>query len=568
MRPLLLLSRQGGAGKTFLAANLLPLLKGARALETSGDELGLHQGKESPEFSPAALDASSEGRAFTLGAKKDAPDWSAGEGWLIIDGVETSRPGWEAWLEAAGGALLCERGDLAGIRRMQALLKDLEAGHFKKSTVQIAFSPVYASQPLPDFEGIQVHALPEFPKAVERLAQGLVPSAADPFSPFGKSIRQLAEAVQSLPAQGSAKGAPAAASTAEPGMEDALKRLLPLLKSELNLEQFEAADLSSQQFRARWEPKVRSLIASLLSRESGLPASREFRADLENKLVLLVLGLGPLEPLLQDPDISEIMVNRADQIFVERKGKLTLSEVKFWDDAQLQQVIERIVAPLGRRIDESSPKVDARLPDGSRVNAIIPPLALKGPCLTIRKFPSYRLSAQDLVKYGSLTDESAIFLREAVERRMNIVVSGGTGSGKTTLLNVLSSFIPEDERIVTVEDSAELKLQQEHVVSLESRPKNLEGKGEVSIRDLVVNCLRMRPDRIVVGECRGGEALDMLQAMNTGHTVCPIHYLPIQAGPALQGQTAIKPLRNPRKSLLHRNGYLQAPRHKPRPFLV
>jgi pilus assembly protein CpaF len=241
------------------------------------------------------------------------------------------------------------------------------------------------------------------------------------------------------------------------------------------------------------------------------------RERLIKEVIDEALGLGPLEDLLADEDISEVMVNRFDQIYIERKGKLVLSEKKFSSNRAVLSAIERIVAPIGRRVDESSPMVDARLKDGSRVNAIIPPLALKGPAITIRKFNKTPLSAEQLVRFGAMTKGMANFLKLCVELRQNVVVAGGTGSGKTTLLNMLSSFIPSDERIVTAEDSAELKLQQEHVVTLETRPPNLEGTGAVTIRDLVRNSLRMRPDRIVVGECRGGEALDMLQAMNTGH---------------------------------------------------
>ena len=230
-----------------------------------------------------------------------------------------------------------------------------------------------------------------------------------------------------------------------------------------------------------------------------------------------VLGFGPIEPLLKDSTISEIMVNHANQVYIERNGKLELSDVTFRDDAHVMQIIEKIIAPIGRRIDESSPMVDARLPDGSRVNAIIPPLSLKGPVLTIRKFSKDPYQVQDLIKFGTWTQEVADFLKACVEGKLNIIVSGGTGSGKTTTLNILSSFIPSYERIVTVEDAAELQLRQEHVVTLESRPANIEGKGQIAMRDLVKNCLRMRPDRIIVGEVRGGEALDMLQAMNTGH---------------------------------------------------
>lgn len=229
------------------------------------------------------------------------------------------------------------------------------------------------------------------------------------------------------------------------------------------------------------------------------------------------VGLGPLEDLLSDEDVTEIMVNACDDIYVERGGKLSKSDVVFSGDSAVMSAIERIVSPLGRRIDESSPMVDARLPDGSRVNAIIPPLALRGPCLTIRKFAKKKLSSEDLIKFGTVNAKMVGLLKMAVEQHCNIIISGGTGSGKTTLLNIMSNFIPAGERIVTVEDAAELKLNQPHVVSLESRPPNLEGKGAITIRELVKNCLRMRPDRIVVGECRGSEALDMLTAMNTGH---------------------------------------------------
>ncbi len=229
------------------------------------------------------------------------------------------------------------------------------------------------------------------------------------------------------------------------------------------------------------------------------------------------LGFGPITPLLHQPEVSEVMVNGYDSIYVERNGKLELTDVKFTDNNHVMHIIERIVAPLGRRIDESSPMVDTRLPNGSRVNIIIPPLALNGPVITIRKFSEKPFTVSDLIRFGTITPEVAQFLKACVEARLNIVVSGGTGSGKTTTLNVVSSFIPEDERIVTIEDAAELQLYQKHIIRLETRPANVEGRGAVTIRDLVRNALRMRPDRIVVGEVRSGEALDMLQAMNTGH---------------------------------------------------
>ena len=245
--------------------------------------------------------------------------------------------------------------------------------------------------------------------------------------------------------------------------------------------------------------------------------SAEERAELQQEVIDELLGLGPLEDLMRDPAVSEIMVNGANTIYVERSGKLSLSDRHFSDERHLRTIIERIIAPLGRRIDESSPMVDARLPDGSRVNAVIEPISLEGSTLTIRRFGTRRLTMDDLVRFGSVSQEVVGLLKAVVESRLNVLVSGGTGSGKTTFLNILSNYIPNNERIVTIEDAAELKLVQDHVVRLEARPPNIEGRGSISIRDLVKNSLRMRPDRIVVGECRSGEALDMLQAMNTGH---------------------------------------------------
>ena len=251
--------------------------------------------------------------------------------------------------------------------------------------------------------------------------------------------------------------------------------------------------------------------------EENVALTKEERQRLLREIKDEVFGLGPIEPLLRDPTVCDILVNGASQVYVERGGKIEFTSARFRDDAHLMRIIERIVSRIGRRIDESNPMVDARLEDGSRVNAIVPPLALDGPSMSIRRFNADKLDHNDMIQLGSLTEEFVATLQAAVRLRLNILVSGGTGSGKTTLLNILSSFIPEDERIVTIEDSAELQLRQRHVVRLETRPANLEGKGAVTQRDLVVNTLRMRPDRIIVGECRSGEALDMLQAMNTGH---------------------------------------------------
>ncbi len=261
---------------------------------------------------------------------------------------------------------------------------------------------------------------------------------------------------------------------------------------------------------------VESRLAESLA-STRLPISESLKADLLRGILNELFGLGPIQPLLEDPTITEVMVNGSRRVYIERAGKVTLTNVRFDDDDHVRRIIDRIILPLGRRVDPDTPLVDARLPDGSRVNAVIPPVAVDGPSITIRKFSTRRLTVEDLIQFGSLTPQIGEFLKACVVARLNIVVSGGTGSGKTTLLNVLSGFIPEEERIVTIEDAAELRLHQDHVVRLEAKKANLDGKGEVTIRDLVRNALRMRPERIIVGECRGGEALDMLQAMNTGH---------------------------------------------------
>ncbi len=300
---------------------------------------------------------------------------------------------------------------------------------------------------------------------------------------------------------------------AVPSREDAQRHLVTQVRDRVVSELRSQGDVSDQDAVRR---KIGDVYGDVL-REANLVLGRSERELLLERVVAEILGYGPLDALLHDDTVTEIMVNGPESVYVERQGKIELTPYAFDNASHLMRIIERIVAPLGRRVDESSPMVDGRLPDGSRINAIIPPLSLVGPVLTIRKFARVPFGVEDLIRLGTCSAEFMEFMKACVQARLNIVVSGGTGSGKTTLLGVLSSFIPGNERIVTIEDAAELQLRQEHVVTLEARPPNLEGKGQITIRQLVINALRMRPDRIVVGEVRGGEALDMLQAMNTGH---------------------------------------------------
>jgi pilus assembly protein CpaF len=365
---------------------------------------------------------------------------------------------------------------------------------------------------------VPVKADRNYPRAIEMLAKRLSDATAE--TPLTQ-LRQSA----SIPTNASSAGGNGAASNGHSDarvhrpQNDQRNRL----KSEIHEQITKRIDVVAASRAHTDGQKISELRAQIAEVTSQLLAERpdidsaEERAELQQEIIDEVLGLGPLEDLMRDPAVSEIMVNGPETIYVERAGKISLTDRRFNDERHLRTIIERIIAPLGRRIDESSPMVDARLPDGSRVNAIIEPLALDGSTLTIRRFGTRRLTMDDLLKLGSTTPECVGLLRAMVQSRLNILVSGGTGSGKTTFLNILSNYIPNTDRIVTIEDAAELMLVQDHVVRLESRPANLEGRGAITIRDLVKNSLRMRPDRIVVGECRGGEALDMLQAMNTGH---------------------------------------------------
>ncbi len=323
----------------------------------------------------------------------------------------------------------------------------------------------------------------------------------------GSRLIDRVRGAQGLQRQGAGRGG-AASSSAE----------FKTIKSELHNELLESLDFEQVGNASREELSERLKVTLQERIETRqLPLNRMERERLVEEILDNILGLGPLEPLLRDPEISDVMINGPFTVYVERKGKLVKTNVQFNDHSHLKQIIDRIVAAVGRRVDETTPMVDARMSDGSRFNAIIPPLALDGSCVSIRRFGTIPIAAEDLVALGSVPRPMLEVLRGAVRSRLNIIISGGTGSGKTTLLNVLSSFIPDGERIITIEDSAELQLQQDHVIRLETRPSNIEGKGEITQRDLVKNCLRMRPDRIILGEIRGGEAIDMLTAMNTGH---------------------------------------------------
>ena len=347
-------------------------------------------------------------------------------------------------------------------------------------------------------------------------------------APSATTSRPASSGAESKPAERAATplpAKPAAESKSAPEAKPVPEKRTPApndhvskLKIKLHGELIDRLDLSAlgRLSTEQANEQIRVVITQLLDAE-GLPLSREDRKRLEADIASEVLGFGPLDALLKDELVTDILVNRATQTYAERGGKLQLTDIRFRDDEHLIQIIDRIVSKIGRRIDTASPLCDARLPDGSRVNAVIPPIAIDGPSLSIRKFGKDPLRVHNLIEFGSMTEEIATFCDAIVRARMNIVISGGTGSGKTTLLNCCSSSIPEDERVVTIEDAAEIQLQQPHVVRLETRPPNLEGKGEVTCRDLVKNALRMRPERIVVGEIRGGEAMDMLQAMNTGH---------------------------------------------------
>ncbi|MET0837769.1 MAG: ATPase, T2SS/T4P/T4SS family, partial [Marmoricola sp.] len=351
------------------------------------------------------------------------------------------------------------------------------------------------------------------PAATPGAGQGTVPSTGQDRSGPGQTsgLGQAVGASSGSQARAAATTSSRSSEAAKDRFEDLKEHVHTELLQQLGPQLYDA-NLDAEELAG----KVRTVLADVLA-ATNRPLTRADRDRITRDIADDILGYGPLEPYLRDNDVAEVMVNGPFDIWLERKGKLVKVDGKFKDEAHLRRTIDKIVSRIGRRVDESSPMVDARLPDGSRVNAVVPPLAIDGSTLTIRKFSADPLTVNDLIRFGSMSDRTADFLDACVRGRLNVVVSGGTGSGKTTTLNVLSSFIPTDERIVTIEDAKELQLHQDHVLAMEARPPNIEGRGEVTIRDLVKNSLRMRPDRIVIGECRSGEALDMLQAMNTGH---------------------------------------------------
>ncbi len=449
---------------------------------------------------------------------------------IVVDGLA----GWDSLvlsvLDAGDRILLVCSPDLAGLKQVREHVLHYQELKFPAAKIGLilnragmpgALRPEDLEKALPGHEVLA--GIPFDLRATEALNQQRELIAMFPNSPFTKAFKELArrlgkiEPGSSQPLPVTETGRVIKPSGTKPDYGQIKERIHNLLLENTELKAMASETTATSGGQVLLREKVGAVVASLMVSEAPELTRRETREKLVQEIVDEALGLGPLENLIRDPEVTEIMVNRRDQIFIEKAGQLILSDRHFLSDKQLMTVIERIVAPLGRRIDESQPYVDARLADGSRVNAIIPPLALKGPALTIRKFSQQRLLTDDLIKFGSLNRDLAEFLGACVRGRKNIVIAGGTGSGKTTLLNIAAAYIPESERIITVEDAAELNLPQPHVVTLETRPANIEGQGAITIRDLVRNCLRMRPDRIVVGECRGGETLDMLQAMNTGH---------------------------------------------------
>jgi pilus assembly protein CpaF len=549
-RIITLISRKSGAGKTTIASNLAAAMASGQKLKTGLIDLDPYIYDTAQVLSAAGDHTVNAGfveenyfvkkAGFYLFWTNDAFDvLKHTEKMLDVVVIDAGAVPDDELIEASDRIIITTVLTQPDIRQASVLAQKLLAAGYPAQSINVVVnkadnSILSAGDVQAVFRDVKVLAVLPYKKDIEDLqAKGEIYFTGRSSDPFSRGIGLVAEALASGPGReftgqqmkmpadddGSPwKGQPSQQDAASQEAERIIKKAAHVkLFDEIDVKNLEKDALTHPDKKAKIHAEIKQKVREILDRMEAAPSVRQERDRFVKEIFEEVVGLGAIEDLLNDRDISEVMVNRHDLIYIEKKGKLIRTPKRFTDDENVLRAIERIVMPLGRRIDESMPYVDARLPDGSRVNAIIPPLAIDGPVLTIRKFSDKKLTAEDLINFGSLTKEAVDYLMAAVVKPRNILISGGTGSGKTTLLNVLSSFIPEDERIITVEDSAELKLTQEHVVRLEARPANIEGKGAVSIRDLVRNCLRMRPDRIVVGECRGGETLDMLQAMNTGH---------------------------------------------------
>ncbi|HML60510.1 MAG TPA: ATPase, T2SS/T4P/T4SS family [Solidesulfovibrio sp.] len=559
-----LYASRGGVGRTFLATNLavdllletrdtvllldlghpfsmdagevlgLPAVNSLEAILPTADRLAPSMLKSFATSHKSGLDVLALfGATCPAPAVPPAPEALAAlierllavYGWIVADLGHGFGPAVARLLDRCDAILVPAAPEALAMAHARADLAFLRQRNYPMQAVKCVCNRVgenerVTAQMLEQSLGREVFGVIPYDRSAQaNLSDGRTYPGDHPRHEMTKAFDALAHALLTRTVQARDAHSGAAATAEAPDAVD-----LDAVKRDIHKRLLETFDLKYADMEVENDPLKREELRREVTRhiillidETTALRTRQARDKLVAELLQDVLGLGLLENLLSDPTVSEIMVNSYDTIYVERAGRIEMTSRKFLSERHLMRVIERIVAPLGRKIDTATPMVDARLPDGSRVNAVIPPLALKGAALTIRKFPDKKLSCQDLIGLGTLSPQMEAFLQAAVLARLNILISGGTGSGKTTLLNILSGFIPPDERIITVEDSAELKLQQPHVITLEGRPPNIEGKGEVTIRDLVRNCLRMRPDRIVVGECRGAEALDMLQAMNTGH---------------------------------------------------
>ena len=538
-------STKGGVGKSLIAANLTAALHrhvGASAIlfeldPFKADAVTMLGASDIPRVNQKVTDKASIAAILR--------ELSQSSQYVIIDVGSAFTDLAVAALELSNMILLVTTPDAIAVQHTQRAIEAFQSMRFPQKMLKVALNraesrgSAHSAEVAEQVATDVIAAIPSDGRAAGVSTQRGVPVVlSEPGTRIAEAFREFAELVhgdpslfvaqvkvdlESIPqrlqeavkANQPAQGDGRAQTVQDPIL--ALKQQIhSRLVDELDLKRLDT-NTSDPQKAKELRQRVERAVVELMTKERGFVADAQTRVRIVKELVDEILGLGPLEDLMADPDISDILVNGASMIYIEKEGKLYHTDKRFISDQQLLALIERIIAPLGRRIDESNPMVDARLPDGSRVNAIIPPLALRGPMLSIRKFSIEQYTIEDLIRLDTLTQVMAEFLRVCVRSRKNIIVSGGTGSGKTTFLNVLSAFIPEEERIITIEDAAELKLHQRHVASLEAKPPNIEGRGEITIRQLFRNALRMRPDRIVIGECRGGETLDMLQAMNTGH---------------------------------------------------